>query len=365
MRIICFHLFNDYSGSPKVLKSLLTGMLAEGFEIELVTSEGGALDELPQCANLKRKRYRYKFHNNAIIAFLRYTILQIYTFFVALGYAFDKETVFYINTILPVGPAIAGRLTGKEVIYHYHENATVKSGFYRFLAWCMQKIATEIICVSNYQRTFLKRRKGVYVIPNAVEEDFIKRLAPDADKAFAQKRVLMLGSLKRYKGTMEFVELAQRLPQYHFELVLNETEENVRRFLEENSINKIENLAIHPRQEDVSPFYNRASLVLNLSNKELFIETFGLTALEAMSAGLPVIVPTVGGIAEIVENGVNGYKTDVQELDKIEENIKNILSNQELYISLSKGALEHSKRYSAKKMSATISNRIRHCKGDQ
>ena len=61
MRIICFHLFNDYSGSPKVLKSLLTGMLAEGFEIELVTSEGGALDELPQCANLKRKRYKYKF----------------------------------------------------------------------------------------------------------------------------------------------------------------------------------------------------------------------------------------------------------------------------------------------------------------
>lgn len=365
MKIVCFHLFNDYSGSPKVLKNLLAGLLAEGFEIELVTSEGGVLDKLPQCANLKRKRYRYKFHNNAIIALLRYTIVQIYTFFVALGYAFDKETVFYINTILPVGPAIAGRLTGKEVIYHYHENATVKSGFYRFLAWCMQRIATEIICVSNYQRSFLKRRKGVYVIPNAVEEDFIKRLAPDADKAFAQKRVLMLGSLKRYKGTLEFVELAQRLPQYHFELVLNETEENVRRFLEENSINKIENLAIHPRQEDVSPFYNRASLVLNLSNKKLFIETFGLTALEAMSAGLPVIVPTVGGIAEIVENGVNGYKTDVQELDKIEENIKNILSNQELYISLSKGALEHSKRYSAKEMSATISNRIRHCKGDQ
>lgn len=26
-RIICFHLFNDYSGSPKVLKIVLEGLL--------------------------------------------------------------------------------------------------------------------------------------------------------------------------------------------------------------------------------------------------------------------------------------------------------------------------------------------------
>jgi glycosyltransferase involved in cell wall biosynthesis len=34
-----------------------------------------------------------------------------------------------------------------------------------------------------------------------------------------------------------------------------------------------------------------------LTNPKLAIETFGLTALESMSAGLPVIVPAQGGIA--------------------------------------------------------------------
>ena len=29
-RIICFHLFNDYSGSPKVLKMALEGLLKKG-----------------------------------------------------------------------------------------------------------------------------------------------------------------------------------------------------------------------------------------------------------------------------------------------------------------------------------------------
>ena len=68
------------------------------------------------------------------------------------------------------------------------------------------------------------------------------------------------------------------------------------------------NLKVYARQKDVVPFYREASVVLNLSNKEQFIETFGLTALEAMVFGLPVIVPTVGGIAEMVEDGVNGWR---------------------------------------------------------
>lgn len=359
MKLICFHLFNDYSGSPKVLKNLLCNLQAQGVEMELITSRGGILDEIPHSPNFKRRSYSYRFSNHAIIATIKYFAAQVYTFFVALGYAFKKDTVFYINTILPVGPAIAGRLTGKKVIYHYHENAMVKSAFYRALAWIMQKIATEIICVSSYQRSFLKREKGVRVIPNALEEEFIKSLCPAPEKAFERKTVLMLGSLKGYKGTQEFIQLAERMPQYRFELVLNETQEKIDSFLKGNKIKKTSNLEIFPRQENVSTFYNRASLVLNLSNKYSFIETFGLTALEAMSAGLPIIVPTVGGIAEMVDDGKNGYKIDVQDLDKIEEFLKNILSNRDLYLYLSNNGLLRSKTYSATKMAQEILFKIK------
>ena len=81
-------------------------------------------------------------------------------------------------------------------------------------------------------------------------------------------------------------------------------------------------------------FYNAASIVVCLTNPRLAVETFGLTTLEAMSGGLPVIVPTVGGIAEMVVDGINGYKTDVQELD-----------NKVLYHSLAKEALKCSEKY--------------------
>ena len=41
----------------------------------------------------------------------------------------------------------------------------------------------------------------------------------------------MLSSLKEYKGTREFIELAERLPQYKFVLVINDTQENIDRYL--------------------------------------------------------------------------------------------------------------------------------------
>ena len=69
-------------------------------------------------------------------------------------------------------------------------------------------------------------------------------------------------------------------------------------------------------QSDVLAFYNEAYIVLNMSDKTFFIDTFGMTALEAMSAGLPVIIPTEGGIAEMVTNGMDDFKIDSKELGR-------------------------------------------------
>lgn len=343
--IICFHLFNDYSGSPKVLKMALEGLLKKGYQVDLVSSKGGILDELLHYEKLYKHSYPYHFSNNPAVTMVRYCAVQFYTFLLAFRWLFHKDIVFYINTLLPIGPALAGRMMGKRVVYHYHENAFAKGAFYKFLAIAMQKLAYEIICVSRYQASFLKRKEGVTVIPNALPQEFIERLIHVPEAAFERKRVLMLGSLKLYKGPLEFIELAKRMPQFAFELVVNDTQQSINKFMDEHQIKMGSNLTVYPRQNDVVPFYNHASLVLNLSDKKQFVETFGLTALEAMSAGLPVIVPTEGGIAEMVKDGVNGYKIDVQELDKIVETIHQILSDRTIYYRLANNASAYSKQF--------------------
>ncbi len=356
--LICFHLFNDYSGSPKILKTVIQNLLDRNFKIDLVTSKGGILDKLKVSSNLKRYSYRYHFSPHPVLTIIRYLGVQIYTFFFAFRYILDKDAVFYINTLLPIGPALAGKLMGKRIIYHYHENAFAKGRFYKILATAMQKLADEIICVSAYQASFLKKKQHVIVIPNALPEDFINQLDPCPEEAFKKKEILMMGSLKLYKGTLEFFELAGRLPQFHFTLVINDTQNHINRFLTEYKLKTRNNLSLYPRQDEVTSFYNHASIVLNLSNKKQFIETFGLTALEAMYAGLPVIVPTIGGIAELVGNNINGYKIDVQNLDAIEKKIVEILTNNQLYQKLAKNALSASKKYNERKMIDTIVSQL-------
>lgn len=349
MKLVAFHLFNDYSGSPKVLRTVLSGLLKKNVEVDLFTSRGGVLDEI-RNERLHHYRYSYRFSMNPVVTMLRYFYAQLRMFFFAFRYLFKKDIVFYINTILPVGAALAGKIMGKRIVYHYHENAYVKSSFYSALGWLMEHMASDIICVSEFQKSCLKRKKNVHVVPNALPSSFTDHFKYDAHEHFDSQRVLMVASLKKYKGIMQFFDLASQMPNLKFEMVVNDDQGTIDEFVKSEKITITDNLTIYPRQEDVAPFYAKSSLVLNLSDTNQVLETFGLTALEAMSAGLPVIVPEKGGVAELVEDGVNGYKIDVCRLGEIRSTIEKVLSEFSLYGRLSEAAYLKSKNYSEEKI---------------
>lgn len=356
-KIVCFHLFNDYSGSPKVLRNVLEGLLMRGYEVDLHTSPGGVLDTLgvaeesdsgaKKYPGLNIRHFSYNFSSNPAVTMMRYSWAQIKIFVTALRYMFKRNTVFYVNTILPFGAALAGRLIGKRVVYHYHENAYVKSGFYRALTGVMQRLADSIICVSAHQASYLGRKEGVTVVPNALEPAFASRLRPVPEEAFERKEVLMLGSLKGYKGVDEFLELAGNLSQFRFRLVLNEEPGAVERWLTSEGAKRPENVTVSARVTDVATLYNGASVVVNLSRPDLFVETFGLTALEAMACGLPVVVPPVGGIAEMVDDGVEGFRIDVRDMDRLTEAVERLLTDRQLYLACAEAALERASRFDA------------------
>lgn len=355
--IACFHLYNDYSGSPKVLRNVLEGLLDRKYSVNVITSDtDGVLDDLKGNEHIKYDYFHYSPTSNKIVWALLLFYAQICMFFKALKY--KRCAVFYINTIMPIGAALAGKLLRKRVVYHYHENAFVKSGFYRFLYRIMLLVADEIICVSNHQRSFLPDNQNITVVYNALPVSFTQKLVPDVEKTYRNRNILMVSSLLLYKSPIEFVVLATQLKQYKFTLVLNETQEAIDSFIRKNNIDVPENLHIYPRQSDISIFYNEASILLNLSDRKKIIETFGMTVLEGMSVGLPVIVPTVGGVAELVEDDVNGYKIDVQELNSIAYRIDCMLQDYEVYQRLSKGALSTASLYSSEKMCNEIEKRI-------
>ena len=64
-------------------------------------------------------------------------------------------------------------------------------------------------------------------------------------------------------------------------------------------------------QEDVIPLLSAADLFLLPSAQE----SFGLAALEAMACEVPVVASNVGGLPEVISNGVSGFLRDPGDLD--------------------------------------------------
>jgi glycosyltransferase involved in cell wall biosynthesis len=60
-------------------------------------------------------------------------------------------------------------------------------------------------------------------------------------------------------------------------------------------------------------------------------ESFGLSVLEAMSLGKPVIASKVGGVCEIIEDGVNGMLIEPNHPEQITDRIIQLLSDKEMY----------------------------------
>jgi len=114
----------------------------------------------------------------------------------------------------------------------------------------------------------------------------------------------MLCSLKAYKGIYEFIDIATRLPNISFELVLNAKQEEIDQWKKTLAIPK--NCTLFPSQSNTHPFYQRAAVVMNLSRTDEWIETFGMTILEAQAYECYIIAPPVGGPVELMSRYPHG-----------------------------------------------------------
>ncbi|HXL58185.1 MAG TPA: N-acetyl-alpha-D-glucosaminyl L-malate synthase BshA [Chitinophagaceae bacterium] len=74
-------------------------------------------------------------------------------------------------------------------------------------------------------------------------------------------------------------------------------------------------------------------------------ESFGLAALEAMAAKVPVISSNAGGLPEININGETGYMADVGDVATMTNSAIELLSNENLLAQLKQGAFDHALRY--------------------
>ena len=343
-KIVAVHLLNNYTGSPLVLSHALKAFKDGGWEVYLHTNKGpGFLDNVEVHRVVSAW---YVWHPNKYRRLIHFFLSQFLIFFSLLRYS-RKPVIIYVNTLLPFGAGLAGWLMRKKVIYHIHETEFQPPVFTSFLLWVIRKTAHKLLFVSRYLQEY-HHFPGIEqsVIYNAISPEFVDkatqmRAKKSKDETFD---VLMVCSLKKAKGIFEFIELAHKLPQLHFTLVISSTAEHIKQFMRQAELPS--NLDLNPLQKDVHPFYANADLLLSLSHPEEWPETFGMTIVEGLIYGLPAIVPAIGAPPEIIEEGKQGFHLNVDQLDSIADKIHELYEQDDLRTHMAHEALSRAKSFS-------------------
>lgn len=327
MKILFIHLLNNYTGSPKVLSQeiKLIQEKNEDYEISLLTSNTEGF-----LSNINGITYYYNgykwINNKALLTFL-FFISQIQMFFFILLHS--KFDIIYINTVVPFGAALAAKIKNMKIIYHVHE-VYINPGFVKkFYSWVMNKCTSKVICVSNYVKDNVNFKGSVVVYNPAEKTEWPKNLDLYLKQKFERKLIFMPTSLKKYKGVFQFVELARLMPDFDFLLLCSTELSEMQKFFSETNLPK--NLTLIGKQKSLEKFYREATISMNLSLYDKFIETFGLTVLESFDALVPAVAPNYGGPKEIIQDGINGFLVDSYNLTQICECIQRIISDFRTY----------------------------------
>ncbi|WP_210517306.1 glycosyltransferase family 4 protein [Hymenobacter terricola] len=336
--ILAVHLLNDRSGSPLVLRQSLEVLADAGYAIDLLTATPGAPGFLSDLPGVTTHALAYHWSASAWRTLLNFVLIQLLLFWKVLKMTTADSTV-YVNTLLPAGAALAARCRGARVVYHLHEVSLRPALLRRVLCAVASRTAHQVLYVSEHVRTAL-------ALPVARQAVVYNSLAPafmaTASRTPLPRRspepfvVLMACSLRDYKGVPEFIALARTMPELLFELVLNATPAAVARYQDKVAVPN--NLTLFPAAHDMHPHYHRAAVVVNLSRPDEWVETFGMTVLEAMSYGRPVIVPPVGGVAEVNVHTHTGFAINGRNLPALQQALGLLANNSACYVRMATAA---------------------------
>ena len=231
----------------------------------------------------------------------------------------------------PAGIA-AKQASGKPLVIHVHatdfdrSGGTVNPNVYAIEKQGMDA-ADKIITVSNLTRNIVIEKYGINIekvitVYNAVEPYQYEDTAPFI-KGFDEKIVTFLGRITTQKGPEYFVEAASQVLQ----------KMNNVRFVMAGSgdmMNKMIRRAAELKITDKFHFTgflkgDDVFKMLRMSNVYIMpsvSEPFGISPLEAMQAGVPVIISNQSGVAEILSNAI---KINYWDVDAMAEAIHGIL----------------------------------------
>ncbi len=205
-----------------------------------------------------------------------------------------------------------------------------------------------IICCSNYMLDHIQHVLGavktkIRVIPNGVEASRFNngrqpQLIP-AGISKDRKTILYVGRIVREKGIFTLLDAFEKLRKQGKDVSLVLVGEGP---LKEDLAKEVLRRKLNDRVK-LAGFVDEKKLVSLYNSSDVFVlashyEPFGMVALEAMASRIPVVVSDVGGLSEIVEDGITGVKVPASDPRALAEGILRVLDDPELAEQMTENA---------------------------
>eukprot|EP01136_Pigoraptor_vietnamica_P024692 Opistho-1_new@77942 len=194
--------------------------------------------------------------------------------------------------------------------------------------------------------------KEIIVIPNFVDTDrfqhsnkehFKKMLAPNGERILAH--VSNFRKVKRVEDVVSmFKKVHEQMPSKLLMIGDGPERQNIEEYC--RTLNICSDIRFLGKQDQVDEI---------LSITDLFVlpsqyESFGLSALEAMACGVPVISTNAGGLPEINVQGVTGYMSNVGDTDDMAKNAIEVLKDENKLKQFKENAIAHAKTFSRQRV---------------
>jgi glycosyltransferase involved in cell wall biosynthesis len=326
--VVCFitQSAGDWGGASRVLFTNLRLMdRARMAPLLLLPCTGPIEDEL------KARRLRYRIWGPLAepgnpLAYLR-AFVRALRFFRR-----ERVAVIHVNGSNFWRPAelLAARLLRIPIVAHYHVVNARPGPF--------MKLCRAAISVSRYTADHsLPATLFKPVIYNSISLarfDAGRSLREELGIGPEQVVTAFLGQIREIKGVADFIAMARRIPDPDARFLIAGECRDPKKFPGSYSEQDLVDLAGgDPRiryigyVKDVENVYHTADIIVVPSRWQ---EPLGLINLEAGACRKPVVATRVGGIPEVVEDGVNGYLVEPGDVDALRERVAALIADPSL-----------------------------------
>lgn len=230
------------------------------------------------------------------------------------------------------------------------------------------RFVSKYVAVSEYDARFLEQKKGVprekiAVIHNGVD---LERFANATSKRKAIRQVIgsedsdciliMVARFHAGKGHRILFEAMRELVQVHPRLRLiclgeGEEEQQLRELRRTFGLERC--IQLPGYQQNVAEWIAAADINVLPS----FYEGLPLTILEAMASGVPTVASNVGGIPDVIEDGVNGILVPPGDSHRLATAISQLMGNWALRTKMGEAAYKRvSQRFTLEQQVSSTKN---------